>query len=537
MVTHHDVRGTRLLARPAGRFGFALCMSFAMATLASTVEAQTYRYVGQLGTSGAGTLNFPNDVQIDPATRNVYVSDTGNDRVVVFDSAGNYVNAFGSSGSGNGQFDYPAGIGIDPVSHTVYVADYYGGRVEAFSSSGVYLNQFGPNNTWTPCDIVIRPGTRDVIVSDGYGATVRIYNSSENYLSQFGNTDNFDYPCDMAIAANGNIIVSDETNNNVQIFDANGGYIGQFGGPGTGNGQFSFPAGIGVEAGSKNIIVVDYGHNRVQTFDENGTYLGQFGSPGAGPGQFNGPVGLAIDPVSHDLLIDDRGNNRVQRFAPCGATLVSLSVLPLTQALNQPIFFSASIGNVESPSGVVSMYSDSGGLVCTATTYGDPQASCSGNLVLGQHAVTAVYSGSGAIPSGCSAAAVVTVIDNTNLSATNATLLISPGDPFNRFQGKPITLTESISAPPGAAANSANAVATAYSGFVTFYDGSSVLASVPLANNQAEYSNAFVGGVHQFSAVYSGDGVSATSSDNATITVTAPADGVFYGGFEVPPGP
>jgi hypothetical protein len=244
-------------------------------------------------------------------------------------------------------------------------------------------------------------------------------------------------------------------------------------------------------------------------------------------------VGLAFDPSSRDLLIADRSNNRVQRFAACGSTLVSLSVLPQTQALGQAVFFSASIGNVVSPSGIVSIYSDNGGLVCTAVTYGDPQASCSGNLTLGMHAVTAVYGGDGTIPSGCSDPTVVTVIDDTMLTATNASLLLSPADPASWLQGKPITLTHSISAGPGNAPASASAV---YAGFVTFYDGTNVLAQIPLTGNQAQYSNAFTGGSHQFSSVYSGDGTHQTSSDGQSATVIAPADDLLYSGFEVPPG-
>jgi len=512
------------------------CLGIVCAAAPRVAQAQNYRFVSQFGITGPGTLNFPNDIQIDPATRNIYVSDTGNNRVVMFNPAGAYLTSFGSFGTGDGQFDYPAGIGIDPVSHHVLVADYYGHRVEIFDSNGSYLGKFAPNASWTPCAIAIRPGNRDILVSTGYGANVLVYDVTQNYLGQFGSASNFNYACALTFAANGHIVVGDQTNNNVQLFSSGGGYLGQFGGYGSGAGQFASPGGIAIDSTTTNILVADYGNDRVQTFDASGNYLGQFGNHGSAPGQFNGANGIAIDPVSHDLLVDDRGNNRIERFAACGATLVSLSVLPQTQALNQEVFFSASIGNVESPSGTVAIYSDSGGLICTATTYGDPQASCSGSLTLGLHTVTAVYSGTGIIPSGCSQTVPVAIIDDTALTATNAYLLLAPVDPVSWLQGTPITLTGSLTPPgPGPGRDPAQATA-AHTGFFTFYDGSNVIAQVPLTNDQAQFTNAFIGGSHQFSAVYSGDGSNASSNAGQTISVIAPADGVFYNSFEVPPG-
>ena len=50
----------------------------------------------------------PRGVAVDQAG-NVYVTDTGNKRVVVFDSNGTYITEFGSYGMEPGQFDEPVG--------------------------------------------------------------------------------------------------------------------------------------------------------------------------------------------------------------------------------------------------------------------------------------------------------------------------------------------------------------------------------------------------------------------------------------------
>jgi DNA-binding beta-propeller fold protein YncE len=450
------------------------------ALAANPALAQSYRYVNEFGTTGSGTLDYPNDVHIDPVTRNILVTDAFNNRVVVFNSAGFYLSAFGSSGTGNGQFAYPAALTIDPATRYVVVADYSNDRVQVFNSSGGYLSQFslGPGNN--ACGVAIQPGSHNILASDGYSSAVQIFNSAGTYTGSFGSASNFGYACSMAIAANGNILVADQTNTNVQIFSSAG------------------------------------------------SYLTQFGSYGIAPGQFHGPTGVAIDPSTHNLFVADRSNNRIQEFSSCGPTLISLSVLPQTQAENQSIFFSASIGNAVSPSGIVSMLSDDGSLICSAVTYGDPQAACTGLMQLGTHSVTAVYSGNGSIASGCSTSVPVTVV--TNLTPTGTTLnLVGPPNGIN--EGYVFTLNATTTSPRPAGKTSTSVAQP--SGFVTFYDGSNVLAAVPLSGNQASYSNRIGGGAHDFSAVYSGDGTFATATGTSSTSVTTPADAIYYGNFEI----
>ncbi|MGA9332882.1 MAG: 6-bladed beta-propeller [Rudaea sp.] len=533
MLDHRISAASATQACQRKRQAVAACLVLIAALCAHPASAQTYRYLGTIGTSGPGTLDFPNDVQIDPVSHHLVVTDANNNRVVVFNSAGTYLTSFGSGGTGNGQFDYPAGIGIDPASQDVFVADYYNHRVQQFDASGNYLGQFAIVDDTTPCGIVIQPTSHNIVVSTGYGASVQRYSPALSYLDAFGSSTNFGYACDMRIAPNGNILVSDETVYNVQIFSASGSPLGTFGSYGSGNGQFGSPNGIAIEPGSGNIVVVDSGNNRIEIFDSSGNYLNQFGSYGSAPGQFNVPVGAAIDTVSHHLFVDDRGNNRIQEFAACGSTPVSLSVLPQTQQVNQAILFSASIGNAISPSGTVSMLAEDGSLVCTATTYGDPQAACSGYIQLGVHTVSAAYSGDAVNPSGCSQATTVAVVTNTMPTATTVALV---GPPNGINQGDVFTLdaTVSFTSSPGSA-NPAN-VADTLGGFVTFMDGSNVLANVPLNGNEASYSNRIIGGAHQFSAIYSGDGGYASASGNSDVSASVPADDIFYDSFEVPPG-
>ena len=65
---------------------------------------------------------------------NVYVADSNNRRVQVFDSFGNFITKWGSTGTGDGQFLFPWGIAVDG-SGNVYVGDQY--SVQVFEGEAV----------------------------------------------------------------------------------------------------------------------------------------------------------------------------------------------------------------------------------------------------------------------------------------------------------------------------------------------------------------------------------------------------------------
>jgi len=99
-------------------------------------------YLTQWGTFGTGNGQFaqPAGVALD-GSGNVYVADTGNNRIQKFTASGIYLSQWGTAGSGNGQFSGPFGITV--AGGSVYVVDSGNRRVQVFTTAGAYVTQWG----------------------------------------------------------------------------------------------------------------------------------------------------------------------------------------------------------------------------------------------------------------------------------------------------------------------------------------------------------------------------------------------------------
>ena len=115
-------------------------------------DADNYKLLRTIGTAGKkhqstepGDFALPTHVAVDEEG-DVYVTDTLNDRVEIFDADGNFLSTFGKIGDGPGHFERPKGIAIDSDGH-IWVADAAQQRVKVFNRDGRLLIYFGqPGN-------------------------------------------------------------------------------------------------------------------------------------------------------------------------------------------------------------------------------------------------------------------------------------------------------------------------------------------------------------------------------------------------------
>ena len=111
-------------------------------------DADTYKLLRKIGTPGKdhtltdpGDFSKPTNLALDKEG-NLYVSDTLNDRVEVFDADGTFIRTFGKNGDGPGDFARPKGIAIDVDGH-VWVADSMLNRLQVFTPEGHLLMAIG----------------------------------------------------------------------------------------------------------------------------------------------------------------------------------------------------------------------------------------------------------------------------------------------------------------------------------------------------------------------------------------------------------
>lgn len=95
--------------------------------------------IGKRG-SEEGELNFPSHIAVDGKGK-LYVVDTMNGRVQIFDSEGRFLRAFGQFGDVPGMFARPKGIAVDSEGH-IYVVDAAFNNVQIFDQEGRILLSF-----------------------------------------------------------------------------------------------------------------------------------------------------------------------------------------------------------------------------------------------------------------------------------------------------------------------------------------------------------------------------------------------------------
>ena len=127
--------------------------------------------------SEAGQFNFATYLSLDREGR-LYVTDTMNFRVQILDPLGRPLRTLGRPGDGSGDMARPKGVAVDPDGH-VYVVDALFDAVQIFDTAGRFLLAFGergvgPGQFWLPTGLSIDPEGR-IYVADSYNQRIQVF--------------------------------------------------------------------------------------------------------------------------------------------------------------------------------------------------------------------------------------------------------------------------------------------------------------------------------------------------------------------------
>jgi len=87
------------------------------------------------------SLYFPQDLDVD-REGNIYLVDTFNSRIQIFDKRGKYLKTIGRNGKGPLEFDKPEDIFIDKRKDRIYIADTRNLRIQVSSLKGKFITQY-----------------------------------------------------------------------------------------------------------------------------------------------------------------------------------------------------------------------------------------------------------------------------------------------------------------------------------------------------------------------------------------------------------
>jgi DNA-binding beta-propeller fold protein YncE len=186
-------------------------------------------------------------VSVDARDR-VYLITRGEQRVIVYEPDGSFVRAWGEDV-------------FTPRTHGLTVAP--DGAVYTVDDGDHTVRRFSPEG-----ELQLTLGRPGVPSETGY--------DGKNVASITHSGPPFNRPTNVAVAPSGELYVSDGYGNaRVHRFSADGELMQSWGDPGTGEGQFEIPHGIGVVLDGR-VLVCDRENDRIQVFSPDGAYLDQW---------------------------------------------------------------------------------------------------------------------------------------------------------------------------------------------------------------------------------------------------------------------
>ena len=254
--------------------------------------------------NGMGQLYLPRGVTVDSKIGNIYIADTENNCVKVFDITGKYLFKFGNDAV-KGKMDKPLSVAIcgDRIlisqGNDCFLNYQFDGKF--ISKIGKYGN--GELEFKSPTSLTIDESNGNIYVSDCGNNRIQVLSQDFRFISQFGK-DTLKYPLDVKLSKE-YIFVLDEFNPCLHLFHYN--HILHMSVISRGKGmQVIIPLYFFIDR-TDNIIISDYGSDSIHIFNEEFQLIHKISVSAY-------PMGITVDKRGSVIVVCHSENNCLQIF-------------------------------------------------------------------------------------------------------------------------------------------------------------------------------------------------------------------------------
>ena len=216
----------------------------------------TAKYLFKFGdVKGEGKMSHPKGLLI--RGNKVFVSH--NHCILVYQLDGKFVSSIGSSGSGELQFNYPCGLSTDEYNNDIYICDTGNNRIQIISDNLQFKSQFGKDTLHYPLDI--KHYKDNIFILDQSAPCLHIYNRDlvlQQSVVTRGRGQQVGNPWFFFIDNFGNILITDYGSDSILFLNSEFEFIHKI--------SVSEPTGITIDRDDRIIVTSHASHNCLQLF-------------------------------------------------------------------------------------------------------------------------------------------------------------------------------------------------------------------------------------------------------------------------------
>jgi tripartite motif-containing protein 71 len=223
---------------------------------------------------GKGMYSRPSGITIDYSNGNIFVSNSGNHRIEKLTSDGARILTAGkpgSAGTGEAEFNFPTAIALDPTKRDVFVSDTGNNRIQKLTNECAFILQL--HGIWSMGIAVDSNG--NVYISDTNNHKIQKRTSDLQQIitewGQYGSGNGeFNHPHGIAVDSK-YVFIADRSNHRVQRFGLDGTHVNNI--VTGGNAEFRSSFGVAIDSYTNSVYVSDDGYNSIQIFTKEGVFI------------------------------------------------------------------------------------------------------------------------------------------------------------------------------------------------------------------------------------------------------------------------